>query len=111
MFNVQISAEAREVILQQFSKQTFAKPGLLIQRQGPVADVKRLPDGNANWAIQRPHPWSVLVGEFATFEDDAEDVLIIDGIRVWLALVPRNGEAGVRVSVQDGELFADELSI
>ena len=109
MFSVRFTPEAKLAIVEQFSRAGFTKPGLMIHRQGPRADVTRAGNGQTEWSVERPHPWRAQVGDFVTFEDGAEDIEIVEGIRVWLAIIPRVGEVGVEVSIQDGELFVETL--
>ena len=59
--------------------------------------------------IEHPHPWRALIGDFETIEDTAEDVSVVDGLRVWLALVPKERERGVIVSARDGCLHVEAI--
>ena len=81
----------------------------MIHRQGPKGDVVRLPTGQASWSVERPYPWRAQVGDFATFGDTDEDIHVVDGLRVWLALIPRPGEIGVAVTVQDQALHVQSI--
>jgi hypothetical protein len=107
MFTVDISPDAKAEVVRQFALEEFARPGLMIHRQGPKADVTRSSDGSARWEVERPHPWRAQVGDFQTFGENAQDVSLVDGILVWLALIPRPGELGVIVSVRNGQLFVE----
>jgi hypothetical protein len=107
MFVVEITAEARTEIVDQFAREAFVRPGLMIHRQGPKGDVTRSSEGEAKWQVERPHPWHAQVGDFHTFGENAEDVSLVNGILVWLALIPRPGESGVRVSTRSGQLFVE----
>jgi hypothetical protein len=107
LFNVRISDEARPIIDRALANEGSARPGLTIHRQGPIADVKRGPGGEASWSIEHQYPWKVRVGSFETIPDNAEDVVIVDGVRIWLAFVPRENETGVVVAVRDGELHVE----
>jgi hypothetical protein len=81
----------------------------MVHRQGPVGDVVRSEDGRAVWNVERQHPWKVRAGEFETISETDEDVVIVDGVLIWLPLIPRAGEQGVEISVREGELFADAI--
>jgi len=107
MFSVVITPEAKAVIAEQFAREGFVKPGLMIHRRGPRGEVTRSSTGQAEWNVERPHPWRAQVGDFQTFGENAEDVSVVEGILVWLALVPKPGELGVEVSVRNGELFVE----
>jgi hypothetical protein len=109
MFDVKITREAKQLFLRLAAEQQLEKPGLMVHRQGPVGEVARAALGAAVWQIERPHPWKARVGEFATFEDPEQDVRQVEGISVWLALIPRLGEAGVEISVRDGELRVEPI--
>lgn len=111
MFSVRFTDDAKAMIATQFERGAFTLPGVTIHRQGPRADVKRTSDGEAQWAIERPHPWRAQIGDFQTFGENAEDVFLFDDIRVWLALIPRPEEAGVVVSVRDGDLFVEPIRV
>lgn len=104
MFDVKITLEAKQLFLRLAAEQQLEQPGLMIHRQGPIGDLARGALGTAAWHIERPYPWKVRVGEFANIEDAAQDVRRVEGVRVWLALIPRPGEAGVEISVRNGEL-------
>ena len=80
----------------------------MILRQGPTGDVARSPDGKTVWSIQRPNnPWRLETGSFETYRD--EELKIVSGMRVHLALIPREGETGVIVKLKDGEPTVEAL--
>ena len=108
-FEVRLTSEAKGLFAKLAADLRYTKPGLMIHRQGPRGDVVRSDDGTAVWNVERPHPWKVRVGEFESIPETDEDVVVIDGVRIWLPLTPRAGERGVEVSVRDGELFADAI--
>ena len=107
MFIVTFTSEAKELIATEVANQGYVAPGLMIHRQGPKGDVSRTPEGQAEWNIDRPHPWSALVQDLAAIQDSSEDISNFDGVLVWLALIPRLGENGVHVSVQNGQLWVE----
>ena len=108
MFRVHISTEAKAFIEQQFMLEGLGRPGLMIGRQGPVADVIRTSDGQSKWNIERPYPWRAHVFEIG---DHNDNLVYVEGIFVWLVLIPRQGELGVQVAFRDGELFVEALTI
>ena len=63
-------------------------------------------DGQAKWTVERPHPWKAQVFEIS---DHNDDLVLVDDLSVWLALIPKTGEAGVRVTLRHGELFVEAL--
>ena len=81
----------------------------MIHRQGPKGDLTRLPTGEASWSVERPHPWRAQVGDFTAIADTDEDVYVVNGLRVWLALIPRPGELGVTVTVREQSLYVDGI--
>jgi hypothetical protein len=110
MFDVQINGEAKKIIEQQIAMQENAKAGLMIHRQGVVGDNSRTVDGENNWEIKRHHPLAVAIGDYSTIPDSDESIIYVGGIRVWLPLIPRPNEAGVIVSVKEGQLYVTTIS-
>ena len=110
MFAVRLTPEAKALFALQAQHGGYAKPGLTILRQGPKGEVTRGAAGQAQWRVERTHPWQALVGDFQSFGKNPTDVVVVDGTPVWLALVPRPGEIGVQVSVQDGSLYVEPLA-
>lgn len=111
MFTVLFTQEAKAKIAEQLACEDFAKPGLMIHRQGPRGDLTRTSTGEAHWNVERPHPWQAYIGELQLLGDNPEGVFSFDGVLVYLALIPKQGEAGVEVSVHDGELFVDAIRV
>ena len=110
LFEVRLAPDAKGLFEKLASDARYAKPGLMVHRQGPIGDVTRSEDGKAVWSVERPDPWKVRVGEFETIPETDEDVVVVDGVRIWLPLIPRPGERGVQISVRDGELVASEIT-
>ncbi len=81
----------------------------MIHRQGSKGDVTLLPNGEASWSVERPHPWRAQIGDFATIADTDDDIHVVDGLRVWLALIPKLGELGVTVTVRDQALHVEGI--
>jgi hypothetical protein len=107
MFAVKVTAEAKEVIKRELERFDMPRPGIMISRQGSKTDVHRGADGNAIWSVERLHPWTYAVSSMSAIS--AEDILFVDGISFWLALIPRSQERGIELSVRNGELFVDAL--
>jgi hypothetical protein len=101
MFKVEITADAQAVLEAQIHEAGLVRGGIMILRQGPTGDVARSPDGKTVWNIQRPNnPWRLETGSFETYRDD--ELQVVSGMRVHLALIPREGETGVIVRLKDG---------
>ena len=111
MFEVRITAEAKTIIWRAIANEDRAKAGLMIHRQAPTGDVSRNSSGQAVWSIERPHPWAIQIGSYETIRDDDETIVFVDGVRVWLPLIPRKGELGVIVSVRDGQLHVEAIDV
>lgn len=111
MFKVKITAEAKAIIVRAIANHGGPKAGLMIHRQGPTGDILRDANGNAAWSIERRHPWAIQVGSYETIPDDSENVVFVDGVRVWLPLIPREGELGITVTVQEGQLHVEAIDV
>ena len=108
MFEIRLSADAKAHIDAVAQREGFARPGLMVHRQGPVADVSRGADGHAKWEVQRRHPWRAQAGDFGAFESET-DIELVDGVHVWLAAIPKPQERGIVVAVVDGALHVEPL--
>jgi hypothetical protein len=111
MFEVKITTEAKEIIGRAIADHVGPKAGLMIHRQGPTGDNSRDANGNAAWSIERRHPWAIQVGSYETIPDDSENIVFVDGVRVWLPLIPRKGELGVTVTVLEGQLHVEAIDV
>ena len=109
MFEVRLTTDAKSLFSALAQKKRLTKPGLMIHRQGPVGDLSRGDQGQAIWSVERRHPWKARVEELESSDNPVPDVVLVDEIPVWLALIPRDGEAGVEVSVRDGVLHVDAI--
>src|SRR4051812_8539284 len=109
MFAVLISDDAKQLIRRALATESGPSPGLMVHRQGPLGDISRSPGGEATWSIERRHPWVIEVGSYETPDEDG--ITVVDGIRVWLPLIPRPGEKGVSVSVREGRLFVEAIDV
>ena len=111
MFEVRLSSEASKIIRHAIAAHEGPKAGLMIHRQGPVADNLRDVNGHTNWKIERPYPWAIQVGSYESIADDNENIVFVDGIRIWLPLIPRPGELGVIVTVKEGQLYVEAIEV
>ena len=91
MFEVRITDAAVAFIEVVSVRENFQNPGLMIHRQGPVAENSRTPDGGVVWSVDRRPQWMAGVLDLGV---PAEDIIYAGGIKVWLALIPRNGRNG-----------------
>jgi hypothetical protein len=111
MFRVRFTPEAKAEVARQAQRGGFTKPGVMIHRQGLKGDVVRTAGGQVSWTVERPHPWRAQVGDFKALGRAATDAVFnVDGIAVFLVLVPRPGEVGVQVSLLDGDLYVESLA-
>ena len=107
-FAVEFAPGVRAVLEAKFKEVGWIRPGVMILRQGPRADVRRSDKGQTVWQIERPgSPWMIHLGSFETYPD--EELQVVDSIRVHLALIPRDAEKGVTIVLRDGELFCKTL--
>jgi hypothetical protein len=109
MFEVKITGDAKRIIERAVAEREGPKVALRIHRQGPVGDVVRGPIGEAEWKIERRHPFAADVGSYSSIPELDADIIVVDGIKVWLALIPRPGERGVIVTVREEELHVDAI--
>ena len=110
MFEVRITAEAKRIIDHAIANYDGPNAGLMIHRVGPVGEVSR-GSGEAAWQIERRHPWAVRVGSYSAAAEKDENVVVVDGVSVWLPLIPRQGELGVVVTVQEGQLHVEAIDV
>jgi hypothetical protein len=102
MFAVEITADAKAVLETKFRESGLSRAGVMIVRQGATADVSRSKEGKAVWHIERPeNPWALETGSFDGYRDD--ELQVVNGIRVYLAAIPRENEKGVIIKVKNGE--------
>jgi|SRR5579859_7435645 len=111
MFEVRITDEAKHIIAKAVAEHEGPKAGLMIHRQGPVGEVSRNADGAAQWQIERRHPWAIRVGAWPNVSDNDQNIVIVDGVRIYLPLIPRSGEKGVVVSARDGVLHVESIDV
>src|SRR5882672_11337519 len=107
MSPVTVTREAKEVIERAFDSFDFSRPGFLIPRQASRTDVLRTATGEARWAVGRLHPWKYTVSSMSAIPD--KDIVMVEGIPFWLAIIPRPEESGIVISVRNGELYIDAL--
>jgi hypothetical protein len=111
MFEVRITAEAKRIIEHAIANYEGPNAGLMIHRVGPVGEVSRSAGGGAAWQIERRHPWAVRVGSYSAVGEKDENVVVVDGVSVWLPLIPRQGELGVVVTVHEGQLHVEAIDV
>ena len=109
MFRVEITEDAKLLLRAELKKEAGPRPGIMIHRRSVVADITRTADGEALWAVERPHPWQITIGSYETIPDSASEVVMVEDFRIWLPLIPRPGESGIIVSVREDKLFVDAL--
>ncbi len=108
MFAVEIAGDAKAVLEAKLQESGLPRAGVMIVRQGPKADISRSKDGKTVWSIEHPgSPWALHTGSFETYPDD--ELQVVNGIRVYLALIPREGEKGVTIRLKDGEPTIETL--
>jgi len=74
----------------------------MIHKHGKRADVKRTSDGSTVWSVEDPGPWgaSLVSGEALS----ADDVVVIDGIRFWFAVLELEEIPPLELSVVQGKV-------
>jgi hypothetical protein len=108
MFAVEIDREAKAYLEAKLRESGLPRAGVMIVRRGPAADVVRSKHGDTVWNITRPDsPWALHTGSFETYPDD--ELQVVNGIRVHLALIPRDGEKGVMIKLKNGEPVVETL--
>jgi len=108
MFTVEITADAKAALETKLHTLGLAKPGIMIGREGARADVSRSKDGGTVWNVERPaSPWRFDLGSFEAYPD--AECQLVNGIRVYLALIPREGERGVVIRLNNGEPTIESL--
>jgi hypothetical protein len=108
MFAVEITADAKAVLEAKFRESGLSRAGVMIVRQARTADVSRSKEGKTVWSIEPPEsPWALHTGSFETYRDD--ELQVVNGIRVYLALIPRENEKGVIIALKDGEPTVETL--
>jgi hypothetical protein len=108
MFTVEITADAKAVLEAKLRAFGMAQPGIMIAREGSKADVSRSKDGSTLWNIERPsNPWRFDLGSFEKYPD--AEYQVVNGIRVYLALIPRDNEKGVVIRLENGEPTIEPL--
>lgn len=108
MFTVEIAPDAKAVLEAKLHESGLPRAGIMILRQGPKADVSRSKEGKTLWNIERPKsPWALHTGSFETYRDD--ELQVVNGILVYLALIPRDNEKGVVIRLRNGEPTIESL--
>jgi hypothetical protein len=108
MFRVEITADAKVALEAKLRELGFAQPGIMIGREGPRGDVARSKEGNTVWNIERPaNPWRFDLASFEKYPD--AEYQVVNGIRVYLAFLPRENENGVVIRLKNGEPTIESL--
>jgi len=109
MFVVQLTPAAKSYLDKALQALDLPRSGAMLMRQGPNADVIRSPSGDVSWTVERPHPWAIQLGSFETYPDN--ELVCVDGIKFYLALMPRDHEQGVSIDLRDGRLFVEQIGV
>ena len=109
MFEVRFTSEAREVIGRAIANNDGPKVGLMIHRQGLIGEITRSANGLPTWSVEHRYPWAIQIGSNETIPDDDETIVLVDGIRIWLPIIPRQGELGVIVTVRESQLHVEAI--
>jgi hypothetical protein len=108
MFTVEITADAKAVLEMQLRAFGSVRPGVMIVREGAKAEVSRSKEGSTVWTIERPeNPWAFYLGSFEKYPD--AEFQVVNGICVYLAIVPRENEKGVVIRLKNGEPTIEPL--
>ena len=102
MPTVRLSAQTREELKVLLNAENSPTACIMIHKHGKRADVKRSTDGSTLWSIEDPGPWgaSVVSGEALS----PQDVLIIEGLRFWFAVLEPESIPPLELSVSQGKL-------
>ena len=103
MPTVLMDAESKEKLEALLRAEGSSTACLMIHKNGPKADTKRSTNGSTEWSIARPsEPWGahVVGGEQLT----PDDVVVIDGLRFWFAVLDPEKVPPLALSVTEGKL-------
>jgi len=78
-------------------------PGIVIFRQGPVADLVRDKNGKPHWTVERPYPWTFSATSIDT-SADPEQVVEAFGIRFGFAVLDLRRIKRVHFTVNGGSI-------
>ena len=101
MPTVRLSAQARKDLAALLAAEGSPTACLMIHKVGSRADSKRTADGGTSWFIERSEAWaaSVVNGHGLS----SEEVTIIDGLRLWFAVLDVKNLPPLEVEVIDGQ--------
>ena len=85
----------------------YEKTGVVLRRVGPIGEVRRKVDGEAEWEIERPRPLLVEVQDLIERTLDPSFAVVAEGIPVVLLFTPLPGEVAVNVSLLEGKIHAE----
>lgn len=102
MPTIRLSAQAREEVKALLNAENSPTACVMIHKHGKRADVKRTPDGSTAWSIEDPGPWgaNVVSGEALS----PSDVVVIDGLRFWFAVLEPEAISPLELTVSKGKL-------
>lgn len=101
MPTIRMSAEVREQIKALLRAEGSTRACVAIHKNGPRADLTRKSDGAPSWSIERPEPWGAHL-----MSGDAlapSDVVTIDGVPFYFAVLERQKVPVLELSVVDGK--------
>lgn len=75
----------------------------MIHKNAPRADLTRAEDGSASWSVERPAAWGAHLASGGALAP--EDVVTIEGIRFWFAVLEPDKVPPLALSVVNGELY------
>jgi hypothetical protein len=105
MFEVRIT-EAARAMLDGRPDRGDRQFGLMVRRLKRTADNFRDSSGHDRWTFEERHPWEILV---TSIPEDAQRVLVADGIKVYLPFISAASEPGITITVKEGRLHVETI--
>jgi len=98
-----MSAESREQIKALLRAEASPRACVSIHKNGPRADLTRKGDGSPSWSIEKPEPWGahLMSGDALA----TSDVITIDGVPFYFAVLDREKVPALELSVVDGKPY------
>lgn len=96
-----MSAQVREQIKALLRTYAFPRACVAIHKNGPRADLTRKDDGAASWSIERPELWGAHLMSAEALAPS--DVITIDGVPFYFAVLDREKVPVLELSVVDGK--------
>jgi hypothetical protein len=103
MPTIRMSAEVREQIRALLRSDASLRACVAIHKNGPRADLMRKDDGTALWSIERPGPWGAHLMSADVLAPS--DVVTIDGVPFYFAVLDREKVPVLELSVVDGKPY------